>query len=138
MNTVKNLAGVAAILAALLLAVTLAVSVWLQSRAELVQRVTPHDEATATLLDEVGTLVGREDRYIILDRGAFLGETTVRDAQYVSEPYLKENNVYPLQLKTVTFFRNLIVAVSLGAFVLFGGVWLGLRRRGRRATPVNA
>ncbi len=138
MNTVKNLAGIAAILAALLLIVTLAASAWLQSRAELVQRVTPHDEATATLLDEVGTLVGREDTYVILDRGAFLGETTVRDAQYVSERYLEENNVYPLQLKTVTFLRNLISVISAGAFVLFGGVWFRLRRRGRNAALTHA
>ena len=137
MTIIKNLAGVAAVLAALLLIVTLAVSVWLQSRAELVQRVTPHDEATATLLGEVGTPVGREDDYIILDRGAFLGETTAQDAQYVSEPYLEENNVYPLQLKTITFLRNLIVAVSAGALVLFGGVWFGLRRRQRKPAYIN-
>ena len=137
MTIIKNLAEVAAILAALLLIVTLAVSVWLQSRAELVQRVTPHDEATATLLGEVGTPVGREDDYIILNRGAFLGEMTAQDAQYVSEPYLEENNVYPLQLKTVTFLRNLIVAVSAGALVLFGGVWFGLRQRQRKPAHIN-
>ena len=137
MNILKVLAAGGAILAAVVLVVTLLASVWLGSRAEPVQRVVPHDEATAALLGEVGTPVGRVDRYIILNEGAFLGETGDAGAQLVSETFLKENDVYPLQLKTVTFLRNLVAAASLAAFLLLGGLWLWLRRRGEPA-PANA
>ncbi len=136
MNTLKVLAAGGAILAATVLVVTLLVSVWLSSRAEAVQRVVPHDEATAALLGEVGTPVGRVDDYVILNEGAFLGATTDAGAHLVSEPFLEENNVYPLQLKTVTFLRNLVAAASLAAFVLFTGLWLWLRRR-REPAPAS-
>ena len=130
MNLLKNLAGGLAILAALLLIITLIASAWLVSRAEPVQRIVPHDEATATLLGEVGTPVGRVDDYIILNSDAFIEETTDTGARLVSEPFLEENNVYPWQLKTVTFLRNTISAVSLAAFVLLGALWFWLRRKG--------
>ena len=130
MNILRLIAGGGALLAALLLVTTLVASAWLVSRAERVQRIVPHDEATATLLGEVGTPVGRPDDYIIFHRGAFIGETP-EGVQLVSEPFLEENNVYPWQLKTVIFLRNLISAVSLAAFVLLGGVWFWLwQRRG--------
>ena len=131
MNILRLIAGGGALLAALLLVTTLVASAWLVSRAERVQRIVPHDEATATLLGEVGTPVGRPDDYIIFHRGAFTGETTDEGAQLVSEPFLEENNVYPWQLKTVIFLRNLISAVSLAAFVLLGGVWFWLWQRGK-------
>ena len=133
MNLLKVLAAGGATLAAVVLVVTLLASVWLGGRAEAVQRVVPHDAATAALLGEVGTPVGRVDNYIILNEGAFLDETTDAGAQLVSETFLKENNVYPLQLKTVTFLRNLVAAVSLAALLLLGGLWLWLRRRGEPA-----
>ena len=134
MTILKNVAGVAAILAALLLVVTLGASVWLSSRAERAQRIIPHDEATAALLGEIGTPVGRVDEYIIFNRNAFLDGTADGGARLVSEPFLEENSVYPLQLKTVTFLRNVISMVSLAIFVVCGGVWLWLRRRERAST----
>ena len=120
-------------LAALLLVATLLASAWFSNRAERAQRVIPHDEATAALLGEVGT----PDDYIIFDENAFLDETTADGARFVSEPFLEENDVYPLQLKTVAFLRNLVATLSLAALVVCGGVWLWLRRRGR-AGQVNA
>ena len=134
MTILKNVAGVAAILAALLLVVTLVASVWLSGRAERAQRIIPHDEATAALLGEIGTPVGRVDEYIIFNRNAFLDGTADGGARLVSEPFLEENSVYPLQLKTVTFLRNVISMVSSAIFVVCGGVWLWLRRRGRAST----
>ena len=134
MTILKNVAGVAAILAALLLVVTLGASVWLSSRAERAQRIIPHDEATAALLGEIGTPVGRVDEYIIFNRNAFLDGTADGGARLVSEPFLEENSVYPLQLKTVTFLRNVISMVSSAIFVVCGGVWLWLRRRERAST----
>ena len=130
MTLFKNVAGAATGLAALLLVATLLASAWFSNRAERVQRVVPHDEATAALLGEVGTPVGRPDDYIIFDENAFLAETAADGARLVSEPFLEENGVYPLQLKTVAFLRNLVATLSLAALVVCGGAWLWLRRRG--------
>ena len=131
MTILKNVVKGGTILAALSLVVTLVASVWLSSQAGPVQRVIPHDEATAALLNEVGTPVGRVDEYIIFNRNAFLGETADGNARLVSEPFLEENDIYPLQLKTVRFLRNLIGLVSLAVLVVCGAVWLWLRRRER-------
>jgi hypothetical protein len=49
----------------------------------------------------------------------------------VNEKYLRENNIYPLQVKTVEFFRNIVALVAgLGA-ALMGWLW----SRAVRGTP---
>lgn len=48
----------------------------------------------------------------------------------VNENYLSDNNLYPLQLKTVEFVRNISAGVSALGLVFMLGLLALLRRRG--------
>ena len=121
----------AALLAALVLLFALLAAFWLGRQAETVGRVVPFDEATAALLGEVGTRVGSENAYLVFDKKAFIDATDARGEQvrFLNETYLLENDVYPWQMKTVRFARNVVVVISGLALVLFGGLSLLLKAR---------
>lgn len=95
----------------------------LESRAVMAQRVDPHPPDLAAVLGEAGTPIGSPQRLLIFDDRAFLQGTTPDGAQIVSETYLTQNNIYPLQLKTVTFFRDAVMIGSGVAALLFGLLW---------------
>lgn len=99
------------------------------SRGELIQRIEPHDEAIAELLGEIGTPIGSPLVMIIDDQRAFLSGESPEGVKLVSEPYLQENGIYPLQLKTVAYVTKL---VRIGTAIVFGlgslGIWLTGRK----------
>ena len=134
MRTLRRLSLAAALLAAFVLCATLLASLWLGAQAKRAQRVLPHDAATAALLDEVGVPVGKVSRYLIFDEAAFLEGATPDGTRLIDERYLLENGIYPWQLKTVTFARNLVLGICgtvliLLCILLCGvGWWLGRRR----------
>ncbi|GGK41047.1 hypothetical protein GCM10008955_38610 [Deinococcus malanensis] len=107
---------------------------FLTQGAQLVQRVEPADSASASLFGdaEEGTLIGSPQLLIMRDAAAFLPGTTEGGARLVSETYLKDHGIYPLQAKSVWFIRNLVLLAALVMFVLGGLIWL-VTRRG--ATP---
>ena len=137
MRGLANLSKGLALLAAVVLVLSLLTALWLGFRAETAQRVLPHDEATATLLGEVGTPVGDEQVYIVFDERAFLelpaGDNT--EVRWLNETYLRENGIYPWQMKTVRFVRNIVLGLSAAAVVLFGGLgwYAGSRTGGKGA-----
>jgi hypothetical protein len=92
----------------------------LESRAVLAQRVDPHSKELALVLGEVGTPIGSPQRLVLFDDRAFLEGQTPDGARLVSEKFLTENNIYPLQWKTVEFFRNAFAIASLVGAVLMG------------------
>jgi hypothetical protein len=111
------------ILALVALVLTWVVALALGSRAVLAQRVDPHPPDLAALLGEAGTPIGSPQRMIFFNEGVFLPGTGPDGSRLVSETFLTQNNVYPLQLLTVEFVRNI---VSLGAGIaalLFGALW---------------
>jgi hypothetical protein len=126
MNLYARLAQVARGLALLALLVLLAswlVYGWANANATLAQRIEPHDATMAQLLGEPGVIIGSPQRLIITDPQAFLPEDPTATMEYrlVNETYLKQNNIYPLQLQTVEFFRNIIsVAAVLGGLLMLG------------------
>ncbi len=97
-----------------------------KSKAKLIQRV--EKSQSDSLFGETGTPIGEPQELIIEDPKAFIGEP--KDGVYqVDEGYLKANNIYPRQLKTVDF---LLSNIRLGAFVaamffVVIGLWLGKR-----------
>lgn len=128
---VRRVAGLLAGLALVALVVGVLVSAVLLRGAALVQRVEPAGAVGALFGDtgSPGTPIGSPQRLIVRDEKAFLpgqGEDGVR---YVSETYLRENGVYPLQVKTVELVRNLVVGASVAALLFFGGLWVWARRR---------
>jgi hypothetical protein len=118
-------------LLAVMIAVVVAAS--LTSRAVLVQRLEPSNSAISSLFGDGadgannasggGTPIGSPQLLIIDDQAAFLPGTAAGGARLVSDTYLREKSIYPLQAKTVVFFRDIVVASALAAALVFGGLW---------------
>lgn len=111
------------VLAVIALVGTWVASALLESRAVLAQRVDPHPPDLALVLGEAGTPIGSPQRLLIFDDRAFLDGTAPDGARIVSEKYLQQNSIYPLQLKTVTFFRDACMIGFGVAALLFGVLW---------------
>lgn len=135
---VRPLGGLAA-LCVLALAITLVAGWWYGRDAQLVQLVTPASAAESTLFGSSGpgTPIGSPQQMIIRDAGAFLEGRSDQGARYVSDTYLKERGLYPLQLKTVRFIEWAVAAGFAAAALVFGGLWL-LARRQRTRGPGRA
>ncbi len=100
------------------------VSSVITQNAVLAQRIEIQEAGVAALFgaeNEVGKPIGSPQRLIISDPKAFLEKTGENGLRYVSDKYLKDNNIYPLQALTVEFFRNITAIIAgLGAMVMFG------------------
>lgn len=124
---------------ALLTLLIFSVGSWFGSQATLVQMIRPTSVAEADLFGEEtegppGTLIGSPKHLIIRSEEAFIKTAETKDQsgqiiRYVSEPKLKELGEYPLQLKTVLFFRNIISVIGLFMVVLFGFLWYLSKKR---------
>jgi hypothetical protein len=107
------------VLALIIFALSWVVGFALESRAVLAQRVDPHSPELAAVLDEAGTPIGSPQRLVLFDDRVFLEGKSIDGARLVNEKFLSENNVYPLQWKTVEFFRNAFaIASSIGAVLM--------------------
>lgn len=126
--------GALALLCVLALLVTLLAGWWYGRDAQLVQLVTPSSAAASSLFGDSGpgTPIGSPQEMVIRDPAAFLEGRTAGGARYVSDTYLKAQNIYPLQLKTVRFVQGAAAAGFAAALLVFGGLWLLARRPGRR------
>ncbi|SMB80222.1 hypothetical protein [Deinococcus hopiensis] len=133
LRLLRRLAGTLAVLALLALPISVLVSGGMTQHAALVQRVEPSANAEALFGGDggPGTPLGSPQRVIIRDEKAFLPGTGENGARFVSEAYLREHGLYPLQVKTVEFVRNVVAAVSLAALLLFGALWMWARRTER-------
>ncbi|MBS1718738.1 MAG: hypothetical protein JSS72_13500 [Armatimonadetes bacterium] len=112
------------------------------SRAKMIQRVQV-DKQSDDLFGDGGTPIGSPQMMIIDDPKAFLPTKSADGAEQVSDNYLKQNNIYPLQLQTVDFFARYTRLASGAAFVILFvlGYVLGRRvpRKGdEAASPGNA
>lgn len=102
------------------------------SKAKLVQRVLV-DQAALELFGETGTPIGGPELMIISDPKAFIGAKSPEGADIVSEQYLRDHNVYPLQLKTVRYVAGLVRSASTVGLVVSTGALLLIARRRRAA-----
>jgi hypothetical protein len=134
-SRVRGIAGVLALLALVVCAGSFIVASVLSNGAQLVQLIQPEDAAVAGLFAEetsdepAGTRIGSPQVMVIRDDKAFLEGTGTQGERFVSQKYLEEKMIYPLQVKTILFFRNITALVAaLGAF-LMGGLWLWSRSR---------
>jgi hypothetical protein len=113
-----------AILAAVVLVGSFLVSSLITRNAVFAQRVEVVAPEFAAVLglpaDSKGKTIGSPQWLIINDPKALL-EKDANGVQLVSESYLRDNKIYPLQVITVEFFRNLVAAfafVGLGLMLL--------------------
>lgn len=124
----RVLAG-AAVLGVLVIVATWIATAALASNALLVQRVEPQASGLASLFGTSGpgTLIGSPQRVLPLDERAFLPGATPDGARFVNEAYLRDNGLYPLQVKTLEFVRDVTTAVggAVIAALLLAWWWLG-------------
>ncbi|MCC7435923.1 MAG: hypothetical protein IT363_14660 [Methanoregulaceae archaeon] len=120
------------ILAVLSLAVLVG-AFWQESsligKAELTQRIKPHDPAMAELLGEVGTPIGEPQRMIIEDASVILPGKGDQGQRLVNDTLMLEKGVYPLQEKTVSYVAGLVkLGSATGAVLCMVAAWLIGRR----------
>lgn len=114
---------------------------WLSSQASFIQLIRPASTAEADLFGDTptgppGTPIGSPQYLIIRSPEAFVevAETKNKTGQtirYVSEPKLSELGEYPLQLKTVLFFRNAVLIGGLLLTLLLAVLWNWSLRRSK-------
>ena len=68
-------------------------------------------------------LIGSPQKFLALDPKVFLEGTGDQGAKLINDSYLRENKIYPVQVKTVEFFRNVILLVCLLGGALMFGLW---------------
>lgn len=131
MKRLPQLAWLSVILAVL----AFGIGSWYGRDAQLIQLVQPTTQAESDLFGDTsskpGTPIGQPQMMIVRDQGAFLPGTGENGVRYVDDGYLKELGLYPLQLKTVNFFRN---AVTLGFLALAALLALSHALQRRRQT----
>lgn len=137
MNRIRSISGILSILALVVLIGSLIVSNLMASGAELVQLIEPQDATTASLFGDSsssepdGIRLGSPQMMVIRDQKAFLTGTGSQGERFASKAYLDDHSLYPLQVKTIMFFRDVTTIVS-GILTLVLGLswwWLGSRRR---------
>jgi hypothetical protein len=128
-NRIHGIAGVLAILALVVCAGSFIVAGVLSNGSSLVQLIQPEDAAVAGLFAEetsgepAGTKLGSPQVMVIRDSEAFLEGTGTQGERFVSQKYLDEKQIYPLQVKTILFLRNVTAMLAgLGA-LLCAGLW---------------
>lgn len=105
----------------------------LVGRAELTQRITPHEASMAELLGEVGLPLGEPQRMIIDDASVVLPGKGPKGERLVDDTKMKEKGIYPLQEKTVRYVAGLVkMGATAGAVLSLGAAWL-IGRRSRTA-----
>jgi hypothetical protein len=134
-NRVRDIAGVLAVLALVVCIASFVVAGVLSNGSSLVQLIQPEDAAVAGLFAEeasgepTGTKLGSPQVMVIRDQQAFLEGTGAQGERFVSQKYLDEKQIYPLQVKTILFFRNITALISALGAVLMGGLWFWSRSR---------
>ena len=98
-----------------------------KSQARMYQLVQP--SAEAALFGDIGTLIGSPQEFVINDEKAIIENPENPDLPYLDDTYLKENGIYPTQLKTVKFVAGLMKMGGAAAFVAGLAMMLFARSR---------
>ncbi len=96
-------------------------------------RVQVDETANDLFGESTGNLrpIGSPQRFVIRDEKAFLKGVDPNGARYLDDAYLKKNNIYPLQVKTVQFFASMfrIGALVVGGLLTAFLIYANRRRR---------
>ena len=135
MKRTHTIAGVLSILAIVVLVGNFVVANVFSSGAKLVQLIEPGDAAVSSLFadapegEPAGTKIGTPQMIVIRDRAAFLTGTGAQGERFANMAYLNEKKIYPLQVKTIHFFRNLTAFFAVLGGLITAGVWFWSGRR---------
>jgi hypothetical protein len=95
---------------------------FLYQNATLVQLVLPEDSESESIFAEAesvpGTALGSPQNMVIFDQNAFLPGVGPDGERFVSDTYIKDKGIYPLQVKTVVFFRDAVAMAAAVAAIL--------------------
>jgi hypothetical protein len=134
---IHSIAGVLAILGLVVLMGSFVVAALFSSGAQLIQLIEPQAEASASLFAEEqtnepsGTKLGTPQLMVIRDEAAFLSGAGTLGERFADKTYLDRKGIYPLQVKTVLFFRNVTALIAgLGSLFMIA-VWWWTRRKVR-------
>ena len=130
MKQIHSIASFLSILALVVLVGSFIVASLFSSGAQLVQLIEPGDAAVASLFGDAqtgepaGTKLGTPQMIVIRDQAAFLEGRGAQGERFANVKYLNDKNIYPLQVKTIEFFRNITALIAaLGGFVMAGLWW---------------
>ena len=91
--------------------------------------------AEGALFGDAYENIGTPQTFVILDRGTLIEEPNDEGVKMLSEDKLKEKDLPPLQMKTVTFIAGMS-RLGFGALLIVGlGVSLWLSRKKPEPTP---
>jgi hypothetical protein len=91
--------------------------------------------AEGALFGDAYENIGTPQTFVILDRGTLIEEPNAEGVKMLSEDKLKEKDLPPLQLKTVSFITGL-TRLGFGALLVIGlGVSFWLSRKKPEPTP---
>ena len=129
MKQIHSISGVLSILAVVVLIGSFIVASLFSSGAQLVQLIEPGDAATASLFGDTqtgepaGTKIGSPQMIVIRDQAAFLEGQGAQGERFANLQYLNEKKIYPLQVKTIDFFRNVTALVAVLGGLMMAGLW---------------
>jgi hypothetical protein len=122
-NAVKVL-HVLMLLAVLVALSSVGIAAYITRDAQLIQRIQTDPSGGASLFADPsntpGVKIGSPQMMMVSDPKAFLPQTGSSGERLVDDGYLQKNKIYPLQVKTVVFFRNTIAGIALIVLLLLG------------------
>jgi hypothetical protein len=135
-KVLRKLGLIVAVLAAIALLASVPVLSSYESRAVLTQRVQV-DDAAASLFGDGHRPVGSPQELVIDDPKAFVDGKGENGARLVSENYLQEKGIYPLQLRTVQFVGSL-TRIGLAVALVVGLLLVALTRPRPQVTTTHS
>ena len=72
--------------------------------------------------------IGSPQKFLALPSQAYMQGIGEKGAQLIDNVYLKQNGIYPFQVKTVEFIRNVIAICSLLGGILMLYLWAKANR----------
>ncbi len=78
--------------------------------------------------------IGSPQKFLALPAQAYMQGTGEKGAQLIDNTYLKQKGIYPYQVKTIEFIRNVIAVCS----ILGGALMLYLWTRAKRLSLVTS
>jgi hypothetical protein len=127
---------VLAILAGFLLVGSLVASSFLLRDSVYAQLAEKLEAAELFGENQSNVYIGSPQKFLALPAQAYMQGLGEKGAQLINNTYLKQNGIYPFQVKTVEFIRNVIAICSIlgGALMLY--LWARANRLSQRKSQM--
>ncbi len=135
LKRIQSITGFLSILALVVLIGSFIAASLFSNGAQLVQLIEPGEAATASLFGDTqtgepaGDKIGTPQLIVIRDQNAFLEGTGAQGERFANIKYLNEKKIYPLQVKTINFLRDVTALIAALGAILMAGLWFWSRSR---------